>query len=173
MQCRRPPSRMFRAASTTSAFQLARSAVTNGFSLPGKWTLSLIGEGFNMLNEVNVRGTSNANFAGRNISISPSRRARRANQFLPGGHNRRRFLRIRRPTRLSIRCKAGVLSDGDTRYQQLAARDLSAPVQAANLPIVDEGHASPEVAELMPGFARRLEGHRYQESCNVSQHTRR
>lgn len=36
------------------------------------FTLSLIGEGFNMLNEVNVRGTSNANFAGRNISISPS-----------------------------------------------------------------------------------------------------
>jgi hypothetical protein len=28
-------------------------------------------EGFNILNEVNVRGTSNANFAGRNISISP------------------------------------------------------------------------------------------------------
>ncbi len=35
-------------------------------------TLSLIGEGFNMLNEVNIRGTSNANFAGRNISISPA-----------------------------------------------------------------------------------------------------
>jgi hypothetical protein len=34
-----------------------------------KLTLSLIGEGFNMLNEVNIRGTNNANFAGRNISI--------------------------------------------------------------------------------------------------------
>jgi hypothetical protein len=34
-------------------------------------TLSLIGEGFNMFNEVNIRGTNNANFAGRNISISP------------------------------------------------------------------------------------------------------
>ena len=31
--------------------------------------LNLVGEGFNLLNEVNVRGTSNANFAGRNISI--------------------------------------------------------------------------------------------------------
>jgi hypothetical protein len=41
------------------------------FRFQEKWTLSLIGEGFNMLNEVNVRGTSNANFAGRNISISP------------------------------------------------------------------------------------------------------
>ena len=34
-------------------------------------TLSLIAEGFNMFNEVNVRGTNNANYAGRNISISP------------------------------------------------------------------------------------------------------
>ncbi len=33
--------------------------------------LSLIGESFNLLNEVNVRGSDNANFAGRNISISP------------------------------------------------------------------------------------------------------
>jgi hypothetical protein len=35
-------------------------------------TLNLIGEGFNMFNEVNVRGTNDANFAGRNISISPA-----------------------------------------------------------------------------------------------------
>ena len=34
-------------------------------------TLGLIGEGFNLLNEVNVRGNNNANFSGRNISISP------------------------------------------------------------------------------------------------------
>ncbi len=33
--------------------------------------LNLLGEGFNLFNEVNVRGTSNANFAGRNISIGP------------------------------------------------------------------------------------------------------
>ena len=33
--------------------------------------LSLIGEGFNMFNHVNVRGSNNANFAGRNISIGP------------------------------------------------------------------------------------------------------
>ena len=32
--------------------------------------LNLIGECFNLLNQVNVRGTSNANFAGRNISIA-------------------------------------------------------------------------------------------------------
>ena len=34
-------------------------------------SLSLIGEGFNLLNEVNIRGSNNANFAGRNISIGP------------------------------------------------------------------------------------------------------
>ena len=34
-------------------------------------SLSLIGEGFNLFNEVNVRGANNANFAGRNISIGP------------------------------------------------------------------------------------------------------
>ena len=33
--------------------------------------LSLLGEGFNLFNSVNVRGNNNANFAGRNISISP------------------------------------------------------------------------------------------------------
>ncbi len=32
--------------------------------------LHLIGEGFNLFNQVNVRGTSNANFAGRNISVA-------------------------------------------------------------------------------------------------------
>ncbi len=37
-----------------------------------KLTLSLIGESFNLFNQVNVRGTSDANFAGRNISISPT-----------------------------------------------------------------------------------------------------
>jgi hypothetical protein len=30
-----------------------------------------MGEGFNMFNEVNVRGTDKANFSGRNISIAP------------------------------------------------------------------------------------------------------
>ena len=34
-------------------------------------TLSLVGEGFNMFNEVNIRGSNNANYSGRNIAISP------------------------------------------------------------------------------------------------------
>jgi hypothetical protein len=40
-------------------------------ALGDRGKLSLIGEGFNMFNETNIRGSSNANYAGRNISISP------------------------------------------------------------------------------------------------------
>ena len=41
------------------------------FRFADRMTLSLMGEGFNMFNQVNVRGTNKENFAGRNISISP------------------------------------------------------------------------------------------------------
>jgi hypothetical protein len=41
------------------------------FRLGEHASVSLIGEGFNMFNETNIRGSSNANYAGRNISISP------------------------------------------------------------------------------------------------------
>jgi hypothetical protein len=34
-------------------------------------SVNLIGEGFNLLNQTNVRGSTNANYAGRNISIAP------------------------------------------------------------------------------------------------------
>lgn len=36
-----------------------------------RFSLSLAGEAFNIFNETNIRGTSNANYSGRNISISP------------------------------------------------------------------------------------------------------
>jgi hypothetical protein len=39
--------------------------------LSDKIGLSLIGEGFNLLNETNIRGTTLANYSGRNIAISP------------------------------------------------------------------------------------------------------
>jgi hypothetical protein len=42
------------------------------FRIADRMTLSLMGEGFNMFNQVNVRGTSKANFAGRNLSIGPA-----------------------------------------------------------------------------------------------------
>jgi hypothetical protein len=41
------------------------------FLVNERMTLSLIGEAFNIFNETNIRGTSNNNYAGRNISISP------------------------------------------------------------------------------------------------------
>jgi hypothetical protein len=40
-------------------------------SLGERMTISLIGEGFNMFNQTNIRGTTNTNFSGRNISIGP------------------------------------------------------------------------------------------------------
>jgi hypothetical protein len=52
-----------------SPFSSGDLRLRKAFSLNDRATLSLIGEGFNLLNEVNVRGTSNANFAGRDISI--------------------------------------------------------------------------------------------------------
>jgi hypothetical protein len=41
------------------------------FSFGEHVSLSLIGEGFNLVNQVNIRGSNTANFAGRNISIGP------------------------------------------------------------------------------------------------------
>ncbi|WP_263374438.1 TonB-dependent receptor [Granulicella aggregans] len=52
-----------------SPFSSVDLRLRKAFNLHDRATLSLIGEGFNLLNEVNVRGTSNANFAGRDISI--------------------------------------------------------------------------------------------------------
>jgi hypothetical protein len=33
--------------------------------------VSLMGEGFNLFNETDIRGSTNTNFSGRNISIGP------------------------------------------------------------------------------------------------------
>jgi hypothetical protein len=41
------------------------------FSFGERYSLSLIGEGFNLANQVNIRGSNTANFSGRNISIGP------------------------------------------------------------------------------------------------------
>jgi hypothetical protein len=40
-------------------------------ALGDRASVSLIGEGFNLANQVNIRGSNTANFAGRNISIGP------------------------------------------------------------------------------------------------------
>lgn len=54
-------------SSPFSSFDLRLQKV---FVLHDALSLNLIGEGFNLFNQVNVRGTSNANFAGRDISIA-------------------------------------------------------------------------------------------------------
>jgi hypothetical protein len=41
------------------------------FHLSEHTTASLMGESFNLFNETNIRGSTNTNFSGRNISISP------------------------------------------------------------------------------------------------------
>ena len=53
-----------------SPFSSLDLRVRKAFTIREGMTLSLIGEGFNLLNQVNIRGTSNANFAGRDISIA-------------------------------------------------------------------------------------------------------
>jgi hypothetical protein len=55
------------------------------FSFGDRSSLNLIGEGFNLVNQVNIRGSNTANFAGRNISIGPDTTgtAVQANFFSP------------------------------------------------------------------------------------------
>jgi hypothetical protein len=55
----------------SSPFSALDLRLKKDFSFGDRATLSLIGEGFNLFNETNIRGSSNANFAGRNISIGP------------------------------------------------------------------------------------------------------
>ncbi len=54
-----------------SPFSSLDARLRKDFHFHDNLQLSLIGEGFNMFNQVNVRGSDNSNFAGRNISISP------------------------------------------------------------------------------------------------------
>jgi hypothetical protein len=44
--------------------------VKKSFHLGEHWTGSLTGESFNLLNQINIRGSSNTNYVGRNISIN-------------------------------------------------------------------------------------------------------
>ena len=53
-----------------SPFSSLDLRLQKAFTLHEGVALKLVGEGFNLFNEVNVRGTTNANFAGRDISIA-------------------------------------------------------------------------------------------------------
>ena len=54
-----------------SPFSSLDLRLRKNFQIREDVTFSLMGEGFNLFNEVNVRGTTNANFSGRDISIAP------------------------------------------------------------------------------------------------------
>ncbi len=54
-----------------SPFSSLDMRVKKDFQLGERAKLSLTAEGFNLFNETNIRGSSNANFSGRNISIGP------------------------------------------------------------------------------------------------------
>jgi hypothetical protein len=54
-----------------SPFSSLDMRLKKDFNLGDRAKFSLTGEGFNLFNETNIRGSSNANFSGRNISIGP------------------------------------------------------------------------------------------------------
>jgi hypothetical protein len=54
-----------------SPFSSLDMRLKKGFQIGERAKLSLTAEGFNLCNETNIRGSSNANFSGRNISIGP------------------------------------------------------------------------------------------------------
>ncbi len=54
-----------------SPFSSLDTRLKKDFHLVAQTKFSLIGEAFNIFNQTNIRGTSNANYAGRNISIGP------------------------------------------------------------------------------------------------------
>jgi hypothetical protein len=55
----------------SSPFSSLDLRLKKDFLFRERMTLSLIGESFNIFNQTNIRGTSNNNYAGRNIAIGP------------------------------------------------------------------------------------------------------
>ena len=66
-------------ANYSSPFSSLDLRLKKDFRLGEHESLSLIGEGFNMFNETNIRGSSNTNYAGRSIAISLTRQHRTGN----------------------------------------------------------------------------------------------
>jgi hypothetical protein len=55
----------------SSPFSAVDLRLRKQFEFGEHLSLSLIGEGFNLANQVNIRGSNTANYSGRNISIGP------------------------------------------------------------------------------------------------------
>jgi len=70
--------------SFSSPFSSLDLRLRKKFSFGERASLSLIGEGFNLANQVNIRGSNTANFSGRNISIGPCQSTPAACEANPG-----------------------------------------------------------------------------------------
>jgi hypothetical protein len=77
--------------------------------------LSLIGEGFNLFNETNIRGSSAANFSGRNISIGPYQPAQPGPPAVPAQAVQQNFYS-------AVSTAGGFFGSGGPRAFQFAAR---------------------------------------------------
>ena len=78
-------------------------------------TLSLVGEGFNMFNETNIRGSNNENYSGRNIAISPYVPAQDGPPPVPAQPVQKNFYS-------SVSTAGGFFGSGGPRAFQFAAR---------------------------------------------------
>jgi hypothetical protein len=70
--------------SFSSPFSSLDLRLRKKFSFGERASISLIGEGFNLANQVNIRGSNTANFSGRNISIGPCQSSPKACAANPG-----------------------------------------------------------------------------------------
>ena len=77
--------------------------------------LSLIGEGFNLFNETNIRGSSNADYAGRNIAINPYVPAQKGPPPVPAQAVQANFYS-------AVSTAGGFFGSGGPRAFQFAAR---------------------------------------------------
>jgi hypothetical protein len=74
--------------------------------------LSLVGEGFNIFNETNIRGSSNTNYAGRSISIGP----------LQAAQNGQPAQTVQSDFFAAVSTAGGFFGSGGPRAFQIAAR---------------------------------------------------
>ena len=100
--------------SFTSPFSSLDLRLRKKFSFGERASLSLIGEGFNLANQVNIRGSNTANFSGRNIAIGPCK------QTKPGVCDADSPLQTSFFTPVSV--AGGFFGSGGARAFQFAAR---------------------------------------------------
>jgi Carboxypeptidase regulatory-like domain/TonB dependent receptor len=96
----------------SSPFSSLDFRLKKDFLFKERVTLSLIGEAFNILNETNIRGTTNNNYSGRNISISP---------FQPA-ENGQPAQAVQSNFYSAVSTAGGFFGSGGPRAFQLAAR---------------------------------------------------